>query len=72
LCWFVREAWPSIATGTALTEGLVGAGSTLKLHGESDELVCFGYGIESDALRITWCQTLSIATANHALQLVVA
>jgi hypothetical protein len=70
LCWFVREAWPSIATGTALTEGSIHAGSALRLHAESDELVCFGDGIESDSLRITWGQTLSIAMAAQTLNLV--
>ena len=70
LCWFVREAWPSIATGTALTEGSLHAGSVLRLHAESDELVCFGDGIESDSLRLSWGQTLTITTAEQTLNLV--
>ncbi len=72
LCWFVREAWPSIATGSELTEGLVVDGDRLTLHVESDELVCFGDGIESDALRLTWGQRVSIAPADQTLNLVVA
>jgi len=72
LCWFVREAWPSIATGTALTEGSIRAGSALRLYAESDELVCFGDGIESDSLLLTRGQTLSITTAVQTLNLVVA
>ena len=70
LCWFAREAWPSITTGTDLTEGLVGNGGALKLQAESDGLVCFGDGIESDALRISWGQTLTITTARQTLNLV--
>lgn len=72
LCWFVREAWPSIATGAELTEGLVPAGETLTVHAESDELICFGDGIEADALRITWGQTLRVEPASRRLNLVKA
>ena len=71
LCFFVREAWPSPATGTALTEGFVPAGSALTLHAESDELVSFGDGIEEDALQLSWGQTLTIAPADRTLNLVV-
>lgn len=70
LCWFVREAWPSVATGTELTEGRISANAFLSIHAESDELVCFGDGIESDALRITWGQSLSIGAAERTLNLV--
>ncbi len=72
LCWFVREAWPSAATGTTLTEGSIHAGAALTLHAESDELVCFGDGIEADALRLTWGQALTITTAKTTLDLVIA
>lgn len=72
LCFFVREAWPSVTTGTELTEGRIGTGLRLVLHAESDELVCFGDGIESDALRLTWGQRLSVAVAEQTLNLVAA
>lgn len=72
LCWFAREPWPSIATGVDLTEGLIAAGGRLLVQSESDELVCFGDGIESDALRITWGQSLTIGAAPHTLDLVAA
>lgn len=71
LCWFVREAWPSIATGTSRTEGALEPGVPLTLHAESDELVCFGDGIESDALRLTWGQALTVTAATRTLNLVV-
>ncbi len=71
LCWFVREAWPSVATGTSLTEGVLEAGAELTLFAESDELVCFGDGIESDALRLTWGQSLTIGISQRTLDLVL-
>jgi hypothetical protein len=54
LAWFVREAWPSPATGTTLTKGLcVGSGS-LEVAVESDRLVAFGDSIEDDRLDVSW------------------
>lgn len=53
LAWFVREAWPSPATGVALTEGSI-ADETLTVSAESERLVAFGDGIEVDSLTLTW------------------
>ncbi len=69
LVWFVREAWPSPATGTTLTEGEL-AGSDLSLTIKSDRLVAFGDGIEADSLSLTWGQTVRIGRAETALRLV--
>lgn len=71
LCWFVREAWPSPATGTDCTEGLVKASETLTITAESD-LVVFGDGIESDTLTLTWGQRLELGIAATKLNLVQA
>lgn len=69
LVWFVREAWPSPATGVTLTEGeLVDRELTLTV--QSDRLVAFGDGIEGDALSLGWGQTVRIARAERALRLV--
>ncbi|TCC31726.1 NAD(+)/NADH kinase [Kribbella speibonae] len=70
LCWFVREAWPSPATGTDNTEGLLKAPDTLTITAESD-LVVFGDGMESDTLSIGWGQRIEIGVAPVKLHLVV-
>lgn len=68
LCWFVREAWPSPATGTTLTEGLLGVDEHLTVIAESD-LVLFGDGIEHDSLALTWGQQATIRVAAERLHL---
>lgn len=71
LLWFVREAWPSPATGTHLVEGVLEHTETLRLVVESDRLVAFGDGVESDRLELTWGQTVRIGIAERRLRLVV-
>ncbi|MFI1171162.1 hypothetical protein [Streptomyces melanogenes] len=70
LIWFVREAWPSPTTGTSLVEGVLERAERLRLTVESDRLVAFGDGIESDALELTWGQTVSVGRSDTALRLV--
>ncbi|MFH9726509.1 hypothetical protein ACH4M4_26635 [Streptomyces sp. NPDC017254] len=70
LAWFVREAWPSPATGTSRVEGLLDPGEGLRLTVESDRLVAFGDGVESDALELTWGQTVRLTVAGPRLRLV--
>jgi len=51
LAFYVREAFPSIATGTSLTSGLIDEKSTLEICSENnDGGVIFGDGIETDYL----------------------
>lgn len=69
LAWFVREAWPSPATGVSFTEGLLADGEKLAIVAEGD-LVCFGDGIESDRLTLTWGQRLEIRRSKNVMRLV--
>ncbi|MFH9864278.1 hypothetical protein [Streptomyces sp. NPDC017202] len=70
LLWFVREAWPSPATGTALVAGELTAGARLALTVESERLIAFGDGIESDALELTWGQRVTVGVCGERLRLV--
>ncbi|QGG42874.1 hypothetical protein [Aeromicrobium yanjiei] len=70
LCWFVREPWPSPATGTSFTEGIVPDAGSLVVAVESDRLVCFGDGIEADSMSLSWGQRLTIRRSGRRLLLV--
>jgi hypothetical protein len=69
LLWFVREAWPSPATGTELTQGEL-SDADLNIDVESDGLVAFGDGMEDDRLVLTWGQTLTVGLAQQTLRMV--
>jgi hypothetical protein len=69
LVWFVREAWPSPATGTSLVEGELGRDQALRVVAETDGLVVFGDGIESDRLIAGWGQQITIRRAVRTLRL---
>jgi len=70
LLWFVREAWPSPATGTSLVSGELSAAASLHLTVESERLVAFGDGMEADALELTWGQSVRVGVAGTSLRLV--
>lgn len=70
LAWFVREAWPSPGTGTTATEGLL-TDEPLRLVVESEELVVFGDGVESDRLTAGWGQEVRVTRSPRHLHLLV-
>lgn len=71
LAFFVREAWPSPATGCDVTDGLLDPGEGLQIVSEMPERgVIFGDGIEDDALVFGWGQRLTVRASPHRLHLV--
>lgn len=71
LAFFVREAWPSPAYGSSVTEGLIGAGEELVVTSALDDGgVVFGDGIEADRLEFRWGVAARIRVAPERLRLV--
>jgi NAD kinase len=70
LTFYVREPWPSSATGTELTEGFLDDERHLSVVSELGDGGVFGDGIEADHLRLEWGQRVEVAVADRALRLV--
>lgn len=70
--YFVREAWPSVATGCQLTAGRLGAGDRLQLVSRMEAGVLFGDGIEADCLQLSWGRSVTLGCAEQKLRLVRA
>ena len=71
LAFFVREAFPSRATGTSLTEGLLPAGEQVVVVSEMNEQgVLFGDGMEADRIAFPWGSTATIRVAPERLNLI--
>lgn len=71
LGFFVREPWPSAATGTALSAGRLDDGAALEVlsHMQSGGVV-FADGIETDHLGFDWGRRLEVRVAERRLNLV--
>jgi len=71
LAFYVREAFPSVATGTSLTSGLLQNDEQLKVRSEMNNGgVIFGDGIEADYLEFNWGRTVRLGIADTTLNLV--
>ena len=72
LAFYVREAFPSVATGTSLTSGLIDKDQTLTIQSELNEGgVIFGDGIEADYLAFNWGMRAAFSVAPSKLALVL-
>lgn len=72
LCWFVREPWPSVYTGTELSFGLVDGPGQLILTSEMQHGgVIFADGIEQDRLEFHEGQQVEVSLAEHKLNLIM-
>lgn len=70
IAYFVREPFPSIATGTSLRAGKL-ADEPIEVTSQmNDGGVIFADGMEQDFLVFDWGRHLSVAPAAHALHLV--
>src|SRR5581483_6426894 len=71
LAFFVREPFPSVATGTSVREGIVDESRTLVIISEMNEGgTLFGDGIEDDAIDFRWGLKVTLRVANEHLRLV--
>ncbi len=72
LAWFVREPFPSVATGIELNAGRIGGGQALEVVSEMWEGgVIFADGIESDWIEFVDGQSVTVGMAEQTLDLVV-
>jgi hypothetical protein len=70
LAFFVREAFPSVASSTDLTQGSVSAEHRFAITSRMDDGVIFGDGMEADYLRFDWGVTAQLSVAEQRLRLV--
>jgi len=72
LAYYVREAFPSNATGTSISSGLLSDQAQFRVRSEMNEGgVIFGDGIESDYLEFNWGVQAEIRVARQTLELVI-
>lgn len=69
--FFVREPFPSVATGTALRFGKVADAPLEVVSRMNDGGVIFADGIEGDFLAFDWGRTATLGPASRTLHLIV-
>jgi NAD kinase len=69
--FFVREAWPSVASGATITAGKLLEGQSLAVTSNlGDGGVVFADGVEQDRLPFGWGRTVTVSLAPNTLNLV--
>jgi NAD kinase len=71
IAYFVREPFPSVATGTALRAGKLSESTLTVTSRMNDGGTIFADGMEKDYIRFDWGQRISISRADRSLRLVV-
>jgi NAD kinase len=72
LAYFVREAFPSVATGTSIRAGKIGQGTPIHVTSRmNDGGVIFADGIEQDHLNFDWGRMTDVSIAKRRLNLVL-
>jgi len=72
VAFFVREPFPSVATGTNLRSGKIADGALLVGSRMNEGGVIFADGIEQDFLAFDWGRTIRVGPAGRTLNLIVA
>jgi hypothetical protein len=68
--WFVREPFPSVATGSSMRAGKLGEQSLILTSHMNDGGVIFADGIEQDFLQFDWGRRLEVTVAPNALSMI--
>jgi NAD kinase len=71
VAFFVREPFPSVATGTGLRSGKIAAKALVVASRMNDGGVIFADGIEQDFLAFDWGRSIRVAPSARTLNLVV-
>lgn len=72
LCFFVREAFPSVNTGASLTQGTLAPGTSLEVSSEMEAGVLFGDGMEQDRIALPFGQRVVVRASEDRLRLLAA
>jgi NAD kinase len=71
LAFFVREPWPSVATGATINWGELDGDAPVRIVSQMNEGgVIFADGIEQDHLNFGWGTTVEVAVSSQTLNLV--